>query len=63
MSLSLTMDKLEYDKVLRDIKHTTQKVANDVFTKRLAIILTELEQHGIHIDEDQKSIKKGRPKK
>ena len=57
------LSKTEYDKIIKDIKHSTQKIANEVYIKRLDIILKELQEKGIHIDDNKKSIKKGRPRK
>ena len=57
------MNKIEYEKITRDIKCVTQKVANHVYMARASIILEELEKQGFNINIDIKSIKKGRPKK
>ena len=57
------MNEQEYEKLIKDIRQISQKIANDIFAKRRTCIMNELKQNGIIIDEDQLVLKKGRPKK
>jgi hypothetical protein len=58
------MNDAEYDRLCRDIRHSTQKIANDIFLQRRAEVLLKLEEHGLAIKGDfPLTIKKGRPKK
>ena len=57
------MDSETYDKLTRDVRHASQKYANDIFTQRRTIILSALRQQGVPLSDEPMSIKKGRPKK
>ncbi len=60
------IDKMEedkYEKLLREVRHITQKSANDIFMQRSVFIMEELRQHGVPVTDEPMSIKKGRPKK
>jgi hypothetical protein len=57
------MNSSEYDKVNKDIRTVTQKIANDIFIRRRAAIMKALNEHTMAIDEEKLAIKKGRPKK
>ncbi len=57
------MNEAEYEKLCRDMRHGTQKMANEIFLRRRAQILTNLQEHGVTIHDSPLAIKKGRPKK
>jgi hypothetical protein len=59
------MNEGEYEKLCRDIRHSTQKIANDIFLNRRDQVLTQLQARGLALSTDTAAltIKKGRPKK
>ena len=60
------MNEAEYDKLCRDIRHSTQKIANDIFLRRRDQIITQLQESDLNLsikDAAALTIKKGRPKK
>jgi hypothetical protein len=59
------MNGEDYEKILKDIKQTTQKIANDMFLQRKTAILSKLTELNVPLREDDTgmSLKKGRPKK
>jgi hypothetical protein len=56
------MNEPEYEKLTKDIKQYTQKIANDIFNYRKTIIIRELQARGLELNDTVGYIKKGRPK-
>ncbi len=57
------MNGEEYDKLCRDIRMCTQKIANEMFTHRRGLIVEKLMEAGVPLTDDDLTLKKGRPKK
>ena len=57
------MNEEDYDKLCRDIRLCTQKIANEMFAHRRGLIVERLIEAGVPLKDDDLTLKKGRPKK
>jgi hypothetical protein len=57
----------DYEKLCRDVKQSTQKIANDMFAHRKSVIIDKLQAAGVPLSDadTNTAVKpvKGRPKK